>query len=402
MESVWLERAARYGAQVPVGYVVTVSLFAAMTLLAVAPVRRPPVLGRMTWLVTLILNEQPFLVFEVLVLSTLLAVSDGDVDARGAWLAVGAVGLTAVGLAIVARRQRLAGPAAERALGEALGPGWRAGVVTRTSRRRPWARVLFAPWLVRRRDVERVANISYGDGGRSNTLDVYRRRSRPADGPVLIHLHGGRFAMGGKNREARPLLYRLASQGWVCISANYHLSRTPAAGFPQHLVDVKRVVAWVREHGAEFGADPRMVFLSGSSAGAHLTAMAALTADDPAFQPGFEGADTSITAAVGLYGYYGELGGEALVPTSPLAYARADAPPFLVVHGDHDTLTPVEGARLLVERLRDVSSNPVVYVELPGAQHVFDLFHSIRFDAVVDAIEDFAAWVRSGREAHTA
>jgi acetyl esterase/lipase len=42
-----------------------------------------------------------------------------------------------------------------------------------------------------------------------------------------------------------------------------------------------------------------------------------------------------------------------------------------------------------------VSSNPVVYAELPGGQHAFDLFHSPRFEAVVDGIEAFAAWVRS-------
>ncbi len=41
------------------------------------------------------------------------------------------------------------------------------------------------------------------------------------------------------------------------------------------------------------------------------------------------------------------------------------------------------------------SSNPVVYAELPGAQHTFDLFHSLRFETVVDAIEGFAAWVRN-------
>ena len=57
----------------------------------------------------------------------------------------------------------------------------------------------------------------------------------------------------------------------------------------------------------------------------------------------------------------------------------------------------VEDARRFVERLRSTSSNPVVYAELPGAQHTFDLFHSIRFETVVDAVEAFAAWVRSTR-----
>jgi acetyl esterase/lipase len=79
---------------------------------------------------------------------------------------------------------------------------------------------------------------------------------------VLIHLHGGGFGSGRKNREARPLIYRLASQGWVCVSANYRLR--PAARFPDQLIDVKKVIAWVREHGAEYGADPARVFVAGS------------------------------------------------------------------------------------------------------------------------------------------
>jgi hypothetical protein len=57
----------------------------------------------------------------------------------------------------------------------------------------------------------------------------------------------------------------------------------------------------------------------------------------------------------------------------------------------------VEIARGFVEEFRDVSSNPVLYGELPWGQHAFDLFHSIRFETVVDGIEAFAAWVPSTR-----
>jgi acetyl esterase/lipase len=178
----------------------------------------------------------------------------------------------------------------------------------------------------------------------------------------------------------------------VCISANYRLS--PAATFPDQLIDVKRVIAWAREHGPEYGADPAVVFVAGSSAGGHLASLAALTPNDPVFQPGFESADTSVAAAISLYGYYGSLGSDR-EPSSPLVYVRTDAPPFFVAHGDKDTLVLVEDARHFVERLQGASSNPVVYAELPGAQHTFDLFHSLRFEAVIDAIEAFAAWVRT-------
>ena len=90
--------------------------------------------------------------------------------------------------------------------------------------------------------------------------------------------------------------------GWVGFNIDYRLS--PAATFPDHLVDVKRAIAWVREHAAEYGADPDFVCLTGGSAGGHLCALAALTADDPAYQPGFEDADTSVAAAVPFYGVY--------------------------------------------------------------------------------------------------
>jgi dipeptidyl aminopeptidase/acylaminoacyl peptidase len=65
------------------------------------------------------------------------------------------------------------------------------------------------------------------------------------------------------------------------------------------------------------------------------------------------------------------------------------------VHGDQDTLVIVEDARRFVEKLFATSSNPVVYAELPGAQHGFDLFRSRRFETVIDAIEAFAAWAMS-------
>jgi acetyl esterase/lipase len=150
------------------------------------------------------------------------------------------------------------------------------------------------------------------------------------------------------------------------------------------------VIAWVRAHGHEYGADPALLFVSGSSAGGRMAALAALTPNDPALQPGFEDVDTSVTAAIGLNGYYGEGGA-----SSPLAHVQPDAPPFFIAHGDHDTVVPVEVAGRFADTLGSVSTDPVVYAELPGAQHAFDLFGSLRFELVVDAIEAFTAWLRS-------
>jgi acetyl esterase/lipase len=373
-------------------------LFGAGTLVALVPIRRPPALARVSYLVGLVVNELPFVVIYFLVVSTALAFAEGDIESTGSWLAVGAAALTVVGLVVVAVRALSTRATVDRALRAGLGDDWRDVVDpdlrVRSGRRRlPVLRILFAPFAFGGHGVERIRNITYGAAGKHNLLDVYRNRARPGGAPMLIHFHGGHFQSGKKSRESRVLFYRLASHGWVCVSANYRLGR--GAAFPDHLVDAKQVIAWVRAHGAEQGGDPSTLFVAGSSAGGHMAAMAALTANDPEFQPGFERVDTSVTAAIPLYAYLGPLDTNEGRASSPFDYARADRPPFFVVHGDHDTVVPVEQARAFAAELGRTSSVPVVFAELRGAQHVFDMFHSIRYETVVDAIEDFAAWVRS-------
>jgi len=73
---------------------------------------------------------------------------------------------------------------------------------------------------------------------------------------------------------------------------------------------------------------------------------------------------------------------------------HAGAPPFCVLHGERDTLVPVGDARRFVAELRAVSREPVVYAELAGAEHAFDMLPSIRTARVVETIERFLATVR--------
>ncbi len=363
----------------PFGYLTSTTLMAVLIFFAVAPPRRDSRALQPGYWLGFLVNELPFIAFYWLLASTVLAAAQGDLTTP--------VGLIALAIAVMASGEpgrhpptRLAGQAHGR-VGSA-----RAEPTARLSRRLPVAPLLFAPFSVRTRGVERIANLEYGDAGRWNLLDVYRHRAHPTGCPVLVHLHGGAFRGGRKNKEARLLLYRLASHGWVCISANYRLGST--VRYPDQLIDAKKVIAWIREHGNEHGAGSEIV-VAGSSAGANLAATLALTPNEPHLQPGFEHADTSVAAAVCLYGYYGSYGGDSPL-SSPLAHIHADAPPFFVAHGDHDTLVLVEDARAFVEALRSVSTSRVVYAELPGAQHTFDLFRSPRFERVVEGIEVFA------------
>jgi acetyl esterase/lipase len=382
---------------VPTGYLTAVVIVALYTLLVLRAPRRPVGLARATFLMTHWVNEYPFIALVALTASTAIALAQGDLTSGGGWVLLGVAVVTALGLLRVVRRAGSAGTVVADALAQQLGDGWRAGDGApagppRMSRLRV-LRDVIAPVPVRPRTVRRISNIAYGDAGKPNLMDLYRRRDAPAEpGPVLIHFHGGHFQAGRKSREALPLLYRLASEGWLCISANYRLR---AAGqFPNSLVDAKAVIAWARTHGAEHGADPSRIAVAGGSAGGHLAAMAALTPNHPAFQPNGADVDTTVAAAVCLYGYYGRrTSGER--PSSPQDYITREAPPFLVAAGDNDNQIDVSHADQFVERLRGISAAPVVYFRLPGAQHSFDLFRSLRFDQVVDGIVDFLGWTRT-------
>ncbi|MCE3554769.1 hypothetical protein LWC33_25370 [Pseudonocardia sp. RS11V-5] len=75
--------------------------------------------------------------------------------------------------------------------------------------------------------------------------------------------------------------------------------------------------------------------------------------------------------------------------------AGADAPPFLVVHGDTDTVAGVGQSRRLVARLRAVSREPVCYAELPHAQHGFDGLPTARTAYTVRAVHRFLTAVHT-------
>lgn len=280
-------------------------------------------------------------------------------------------------------------------------------------------RMLITPLLMRHPKVEVIKGIQYHGKGRRHRLDVYRHKSHPTGCPVLFQIHGGGWVIGNKNQQAKPLMLQLAAHGWVCVATNYRLS--PKATFPDHLIDLKRALRWVKENVAEYGGDPEFIVATGGSAGGHLSSLVALTPNDPEYQPGFEDDDTTVQACVPYYGVYDFTNrhGEAMtahtlmfleravmkrsIKKDPDAFRRASpldrvtsaVPPFFVIHGSLDTLVPISGARHFVDRLREESRQPVCYAELPGAEHAFEVLPSIRTIYVVAGAERFLDYIYS-------
>lgn len=360
--------------------------------------------GFAVYVVTMACNEIPLVLLAVFGAS-MVTVGVGDEGPAGASVIPATTVLALVvtlGLTWLQVRARRAGPALESDLSTQLGAHRRAPgpeVAHGAGKAAAWRDGILRPFQRHPRSVTRDRNLSYGPD-RAHRLDVYRRRNAGAGArPVLIHLHGGGFVQGRRSRESVALLNQLADHGWFCVSADYWLRSRGA--FPQSLIDVKRVIGWVRAHAQDNGTDPDQVFLLGASAGGHLAVSAALTADAPRFQPGFEGIDTHVAGAVSVYGYLGARGPDP--DSSPTTLARPDAPPLLIVQGARDTAIASAGPREVSAHLRSVSRSPVVHAELPNTQHGFDLFASVRARIVAGAIEQFLDWARSTpNEADTA
>lgn len=265
----------------------------------------------------------------------------------------------------------------------------------------------------RRRYSAETTDISYGPGGRTHLLDIWRRPDLPSGlrAPVLIQIPGGGWSINHKRGQAYPLMSRMVELGWICVSINY--SRSPRNAWPAHIIDVKRAIAWVRDNIAEYGGDPNFIAVTGGSAGGHLCSLAALSAGEPGLQPGFEDADTSVQAAVPHYGLYDLTNREAMheltVPlletmvmrasfsdnrelfeqASPIFRVHRQAPPFFILHGENDAVVPHAQARDFSAALRQAGARSVAYAEIPNAHHAFDIIATLRCQLAAEAVAAF-------------
>jgi acetyl esterase/lipase len=240
------------------------------------------------------------------------------------------------------------------------------------------------------------------------TLNAHRR-SDVDSAPTLVYMHPGSWMRGRPGRQARPLIHRLVEDGWVVLDIRYPLS--PLATFPDHLIGVKRAIAWAKSVGAGWGVDPDRIVVAGGSAGAHLAALVALTPNLTSLQPGFEGVDLSVIGCVPFYGIfdlfnrnntrydwpfvarYVMKATKAESPAlyelgSPLDLVNPDAPPFHVLHGEYDSVVLAAESRHFVTALES-AGNRVTYTEVKGAQHGFDGLNGLRARAVAGLCADW-------------
>ncbi len=231
------------------------------------------------------------------------------------------------------------------------------------------------------------------------------------DPPVVLWIHGGAWLMG--DRRLPPVMWpvgalfqKIVDAGFAVAALDYRHSKE--APFPAQLHDAKAAIRYLRRFSGDLGIDADRLAVWGESAGAHLAALVGLTGGQAEWEgeEGVREGTTEVSAVVDWYGVHdgvrlelrslpvdpavippghaetlsreplltltegSPLGDDALASCSPITHVRADAPPFLVMHGEADGLVPIEQSEVFVDAMTAIGTS-VDFRRVPGADHVF-------------------------------
>ena len=248
-------------------------------------------------------------------------------------------------------------------------------------------------------------NITYcSPDGTPQLLDLYTPKDGAIKHPLIIHVHGGSWVSGAKSDDSMiDVITSLAEKGFTVASINYRLA--PNSKFPAQIQDVKCAIRFMRANANTYKVNSGKIGLLGESAGGHLSALAGVSQNVSDFESSeYAGVSDSVSAIVDLFGpanlvsftqgspllltaLPSFLGSYSPIAASPTSYIDASDPPFLLIHGDSDTLVPLAQSQELLAKLQSagVESSLITVV---NAGHGLELS---RGDAISPSMDQIKA-----------
>jgi acetyl esterase/lipase len=211
--------------------------------------------------------------------------------------------------------------------------------------------------------------------------------------PLVVFIHGG--AWEGGDKSIMTCQGQFIDSGYAVASINYRSTHETA--HPAQIEDCKRAISWLRSHARLLKIDPDRIGVWGVSAGGHLAALLGTTCDTSVYP--WESPEKVSSSVQAVCDWCGPtdlktiakeagttyilsravkllLGGspedkpELADEVSPVTHVHKGCPPFLIVHGQDDTIVPVEQSEELAKALKSARSNCTLEI-IPGANHNF-------------------------------
>jgi acetyl esterase/lipase len=217
-----------------------------------------------------------------------------------------------------------------------------------------------------------VHNIVYCTNDIPIKMDVYFPQTMAGPAPALLYIHGGGWIGGDKDKSVGlEDIPALTAAGYLVANVDYR--RAPKYPFPAMIVDVKCAVRFLRARAAEFNIRPDRIGAWGSSAGGQIVSLLGLADASAGWDVGeYSEQSSRIQAVVDMFGptdltdpvyqkrfeKKGYLLFDVMDPSlfllasaSPVTYVSTNDPPFLIIHGDQDTVVAFNQSELLYQRL---------------------------------------------------
>ncbi len=268
-------------------------------------------------------------------------------------------------------------------------------------------------------------NIAYANLSPTQKMDIYLPEKGEGPFPVICVFHGGAWMFGAKDDDQHEPMLRGLDKGYAVACVDYRLSGE--AIFPKQIFDCKAAIRFIKKNADQYKLDGNRIAAWGASAGAHLASLLGTTASvkeledlsmgnadiscavqavidwcgpsddfiqmDVQFKTsGLGAADHSLpdSPESRLIGKHILTAPDLVAYASPKTYANKDIPPFLIVHGEHDQVVPVEQSKNFAAALIKAAGKEKVQLEIiPGLlHHGFPAWHSLELS---DMAFDFLA-----------
>lgn len=232
------------------------------------------------------------------------------------------------------------------------------------------------------------SNLPYCTVNGSNlVMDMYWPNEGTGPFPLVVYVHGGGWSSGDKTENLQQYVKQLTPKGIAVAAVNYRLAKDSA--FPAMIEDVKCAIRHLRANAKTYAIDPDRIGAFGGSAGGHLVSLLGTADASAGWDKGaYQDTSSSVAAVVEFFGptdlrepfngndeeilqnVFKQTAYEDMGFASPITYITPNDPPFLIFHGEEDSLVPISQSETFSEALRAAGID-VTFVRVANAGHSF-------------------------------